>query len=343
MAEYAIPTPPLTVVSAVPTLALDSVTDAFAALFLAPKTGTINQIWVRCSAVTSSPVYRAGVEGVSATKTPSGTYLSSGNAYVDFTPTVGSEWRTLTNSVSVTRGDTLAATVRYQSGTIGGSNFATFASNITPQGFNNPHSAYLSNTTGSWAIATNWPNIALQYDDGSVFGFGADSVTSVSWNSSSNPLVRGNLFSPSVDCYLSGVAALCRLQLSNASARVAIYDGTTELESITHSFDLVSNTGNPSIVYWPVRRLLSAGSSYRFTIEPTTASNLQTFYDIVFNSSLMQSTLCMGNLTKSTSTTRGGAWTDTANSVFSIWPIIGSVDVSSGGGVPLIGTGGLVY
>lgn len=96
--------------------------------FQAPKTGTIDRIVFTCDAagVTgTAPTYRFGIENIGTTYAHGdGTYKSSGNAYVDQQP-ANSTVHTLTlgSSVSVTSGDFLAATMRYQSGTINASNY----------------------------------------------------------------------------------------------------------------------------------------------------------------------------------------------------------------------------
>jgi hypothetical protein len=151
------------------TQALNATNNGAWAVYLAPKAGTITKIGVNFTAKTgTAPTYRFGVEGVTPTRQPDSTYKASGNAFVDAAnPATGWAWRTLGTSVTVAAGDELAATVRYQSGTVDASNFSTIAVRMGTGTFLAPFAGTLTAGTNA-TVAGGLPCIALQYDDGTV-------------------------------------------------------------------------------------------------------------------------------------------------------------------------------
>lgn len=137
---------------------VDASTEWFNVGFQAPKTGTIDRIvfTVDAAGVTgTAPTYRFGIETIGTTYAwGSGTYAASGGAYVDQQPANGTTHvMTLGSSVSVTAGDILACTMRYQSGTINGSNYVR----VPSPNIQTPLSSYQQNWPIGQVLSTGSP------------------------------------------------------------------------------------------------------------------------------------------------------------------------------------------
>jgi hypothetical protein len=293
-------------------------------IFVAPKTGTIDAVYVGITATSGSPTITVGLEGATSTRSPDGTYKNSGNAKVDLVnPSTGGAWRTLGATASVTAGDNLATTVRYSSGTS-----ATIANTISSETCDHPFGVTLSG--GTWSQGSGIPLVAARYTDGTVVGAAGTSATVNSWGNGTTPLLRGNLWVPPMDCKVYGAVVTMRLNVAGGSAKVSVYDGTTLLVSQTLTQAVTSGTNNPGThyVYFP-EQSLTAGGSYRFVLEPTTAATIGGFGQFDFVDSTGRDGYKASLLTGTTANTAGGAWTDTSNRMYSILPLVS--EVSSGG------------
>lgn len=300
-------------------------------IFIAPKTGTIDAVYVGITATSGSPTITVGLEGATSTRSPDGTYKNSGNAKVDLvSPSTGGAWRTLDASASVTEGDNLATTVRYVSGTS-----ATIGSTVSLETCDHPFGVTLSG--GTWSQQQGIPSIAARYDDGTVVGLAGMAASINSWGNATTPLLRGNLWVPPVDCKVYGVMVVMRLNVAGGSAKVSVYDGTTLLISQTVTQAVTSGTNNPGIHYvYFDEQSLSAGGSYRFVVEPTTSATIGGFGQFDFVDSTGRDGYRASLLTGTTANTAGGAWTDTSNRMYSILPLISEIS-SGGGGAYVIG------
>lgn len=300
-------------------------------IFVAPKTGTIDAICVGITATSGSPTITVGLEGATSTRSPDGTYKNSGNAKVDLVnPSTGVAWRTLGATASVTAGDSLAATVRYSSGTS-----ATIANACSAETQDHPFAISLSG--GTWSQSSNMPMIAVRYDDGTVVGI-AGAATVVSWNSGNTPLLRGNLWVPPVDVKVYGAIVAARFNAAGGSGKVSVYDGTTLLVSQTLTQAVTVGANNPGISYvYFDEQSLSASGSYRFVLEPTSANAIGGFGQFDFVDSTGRDGYRASLLTGTTANTAGGAWTDTSNRMYSILPLVSEVSSGGGGGAYVIG------
>lgn len=300
-------------------------------IFVAPKTGTIDAICVNITATSGSPTITVGLEGATSTRSPDGTYKNSGNAKVDLVnPSTGVAWRTLGATASVTAGDNLATTVRYSSGTS-----ATIANTCSLETQDHPFGVTLS--AGTWSQASGMPMVAARYDDGTVVGI-AGATSANSWGNGTTPLLRGNLWVPPTDCKVYGVAVTTRLAVAGGSGKVSVYDGTTLLVSQTLTQAVTNGTNNPGTNYvYFAEQSLTAGGSYRFVFEPTTAAAISSFGQIDFVDSTSRDGYKASLLTGTTANTAGGAWTDTSNRMYSILPLVSEVSSGGGGGAYVIG------
>jgi len=300
-------------------------------IFVAPKTGNIDAIYVNITATSGSPTITVGLEGAGATRTPDNFYKASGNAKVDLVnPASTGAWRTLGTAASVTAGDSLATTVRYVSGT--SANVAATCSFETQD-----HPFAVVSSTGTWSQSSGMPMIAARYDDGTVVGV-AGATTSNSWGNGTTPLLRGNLWVPPTDVKVYGVAFTTRLATAGGSAKVSVYNGTTLMVSQTLTQAVTNGTNNPGMNYvYFDEQSLSAGGSYRFVVEPTTAAAISSFGQIDFVDSTARDGYKASLLTGTTANTAGGAWTDTSNRMYSILPLISEVGSGGSGGIVIGG------
>lgn len=320
------------------TQVLDANNDGVAMSFIAPKTGNIRKVgfWITAKAGTP-PTYRVGVEGIAPTRAPDATYKASGASYVDHTPTVtGWTWQTLATDAAVTAGDSCCSSVRYQTGTIDGSNNITIATIISGS-LQTPY--MLTLTAGTWApVVAGIPLMAVQYDDGTtIVGYPVSAVTNTAWNSGSSPKFRGNLWTPQVSLKTSGLWLPYRTG-NSGDFKVSVYEGSNSSPmtngSVTIDPDVMmaATTGaSPIEIRWADLLTFAAGTEYRMVIEPTTVNSNTTFGEVVVpdSASLAQ---WGGQDFKKTTASTAGTWTDTANSFFPIFPIIEEVDIPSGGG-----------
>lgn len=322
---------------------LDGSTDGAAVSFIAPRTGNIHKIGVNVASVTgTSPTYRLGIEGLSS-GLPDGTYKASGTSHADTSGlSAGWQWVTLDADAAVTAGDALAATMRYQTGTVDASNFVRLnyclTSNLASVGLPIP----LTLTAGTWAAAsvTRAAVFGVQYDDGSVVGgmFPISALTNQAWNSGSSPLFRGNLWTPQIGCRCIGFWTQMRSSGLNSAWNFSIYAGTDSSATTTTAVDasVAFPSGSPTYdIYIPLApTTLTAGTAYRFVVEPTNANSNTTFvrHDFESATSLQEK---FGAFTGTTAST-AGSWTDTAGQFYPIVPIIDQIDDGAGSGTTIV-------
>lgn len=141
----------------------DANNDGVGWAFAAENTEAITHIGFRYGARTGTPpTYVLTLEGlVTTTGLPDGTDVGGGSpTAVTFTPPADATWDgtwrwiQLTNSYTPTRDQKLAATIRYSSGTVDGSNNASFTRNYSNSlSWNFPYALTL--TAGTWAVSAN--------------------------------------------------------------------------------------------------------------------------------------------------------------------------------------------
>lgn len=318
---------------------------------VADRTGTVDRVAFWWQNKTGTPgTLRVGIEGVTSTRQPDGTYKSGGNAFVDFAGTTanGAQTVTLGSSWSATAGDIFAVTIREQSGTFDASNFGDVLMNIGNPGNFVTHSPFATGLSGgSWANSNlNSGNVGapgvcpLYSDDAPVRGFhGGLSSSDTTWNSSTtSALYRGIKIIPAITLRLRGVWAWYR-PVSGAPATIHelhVFDGSNgELLSVSPTLDgnLNSGTNNNGLIYLPCSPLtLTSGSTYRIALKPTTATNPTQMQKLTFATSAIRQA-AVGDVS-STVGSSTFTWTDSTTDNF--WPILPEFDqvtaASSGGG-----------
>lgn len=330
--------------------------DGIATIFSPMPGKTIEKIFALVTAITgTSPTYRMTIETVTAPRTPSATPATA-SAYVDVTP-VGAGWvggALGANHVVGSTSDMLAVTVRYQSGTCDGSNFATFA-RCYPAAVNKNAPYQLTMTAGTWGgVDDEVSLLVVTYTDGTVqplmlHGSSTAPVVNNAWNSGSSPIYRGNSFTPGVARQINGVDIAFRVSNDGHDGRVRVLDaaGTVISQSATMEGDKLFgvNTSQQHVRIELEPFTHPAGTKYYYVWEPLTATSNGLFHHVVCESEAAQRAI--GGLLKGATGTAVPAWTDYDNGtdgyrVYSIHPVASQIDGGSGGGGPLIGPGRLV-
>lgn len=310
--------------------ALNQSTDVLSFIFQAPEAITITRVAIVLPSTSpngTGTTWIAGLQGVDATNgQPNGTFLGGGTpASVTFTnsglSTSNTNWLTLANSYTCTRGQAMAMVVQYSSGT-------------TPSSGTQDLTLL---TSTSWA-----PNMGLPYaitnDNGSVskvntsppaFGIGSSTQAymfpykgafNTAFQVGSNPdeyAIRFKVPDSWCSTYkVSGLRfcgqaptagtnnTLVRLYDTDGSTVLATFDWDTEIaqsNTTTRLFNLgFTDTTLPT---------LTAGSVYRVGFAPQTSGTL-TVRGITFTSAADGAAYDNGDEVYSSSRTNEGAWTD---------------------------------
>lgn len=326
-----------------------------AGIGIADRTGSVNRVTFRWQSKTGTPgVIRWGIEGLTATRSPDGTYKGGGSpVQVDWDAGAiaasGVATLTFDNAWSATTGDLFAVTGRILSGTFDGSNLVDIvalaagvfgSSNVhTPSGWG------LSGGTWSDTLLSGnhgAPSICPLYtDDAPVRGFaGMFGVTNdATWNSgSTSALYRGIKIIPAVTMQLRGAWGWFRPQTGtpNSITELHVFDGSNnELVATVPKIDASLNTvaNNNALIYLPCTpTTLSSGSTYRIVLKPTTTTNLSQINRFDFlTSAIRQSVVGDVSSTVGSSTF---TWTDSTTANF--WPILPEFDVITAGGVIVV-------
>ena len=149
--------------------------EAFACFFQAPATGNIQKIWIRTNTVASSETIRGGLQGVDASGNPDGTWMNSGNGFVDVSVSTSGTWQQFdltTNKVAVTYGTTEAFVV-FEAGpswVSGDIDFARPQKLFFHGAAGLPYNA--EDTGAGWPGSTKTQEgacLVLEYDDGKCY------------------------------------------------------------------------------------------------------------------------------------------------------------------------------
>ena len=159
---------------------MTATTSVTAMRFTAQASKSVTNILVYVQTVLASPAYRFGIETSATTYLPSGTYVGASN-YAVYTPTA-TGWLNLAlpSSASLTAGTVYHVTVRYDSGTIGASNYIA----LRRMGTLENNFRVSENKIDSWlnvifgtAIQNYEPVFVLQYSDATYESMPYDTAT----------------------------------------------------------------------------------------------------------------------------------------------------------------------
>lgn len=176
--------------------------------FTAQASKPVTNIMVYVQTVSSSPAYRLGIETSASTYLPSGTYVGGASNYAVATPTA-TGWLNLTlpSPATLTAGTVYHITVRYDSGTIGASNYIA----LRRLGANMNNFRPNEKTVDSWlntiyyttsaTVQNRDPLFVLRYSDSTYEAMPYDTATahniygvywfSEKWTQSGNQVIKG--------------------------------------------------------------------------------------------------------------------------------------------------------
>lgn len=301
-------------------LALDQATDQIEVLFQAPDALTITRLGYRLTTITgASPVYQISLQGVDTTGRADGTIKSSTNAAGTFTPTGSNSWNwvTLTSSYTCARGEVLAIVIKYSSGTVDGSNNASFASTHQLMG---SHAAFpfANNVNNAVSARSSGSPVYGFGTAGQVYGWPIQSIASTATSANSTPDELGMLFNiPTTVLSTYRVVGARFMWFTPASAttyKVQLYSGTTVLQDILMDSDLeVTSAANAVLeVFFDEATLttLSGGTDYRISLAPQENTTALRLTQVVYASAADLDSLPFKQTWYWTSRTDAGAWSD---------------------------------
>lgn len=263
----------------------NSGTDMAGHVTIAEEDCTVTTLVVVLAAKTGTPTgtIRFGLQSVGTDGLPTGTWLASGNGYVDY-----NDWTvaagtvitlTLGTSVTLAKGDIFA--IIYQAtgtGTFDASNTVSLRTSGTsmqrdllfPYGVQN-----LTGTTGKTGAAIQ----LYEYRSSTkVYGFPTDTASLTATHSGSTPDEWGIEFNvPATVCsqYKISGAYFSTQITASSDFELLLYQGTTVLQTLTVDGDQVASTTRDTFwSYFPEDTLstLSAGTAYIVAIRVTSAN-----------------------------------------------------------------------
>lgn len=320
---------------------IDANGEKAAAVFQAPKAGTIDRVCFRTALVTTGDTVDVRLETVGADGNPSGTLVGTNtNASQVINATDDNVWFevTLTAGAVVTAGQLIAIVVALPaSGAVGVMNIARYRA---PNG---PGLPFTTLFTGTWSKLSGYrPIAAVRYNDGSypsiVGVLPLSAYTANAYNSGSSPDERGNKITLPVACKVIGAWFV-----SSASAvgdySIKLYNvSDTLLTSATLDGDAqFPVAGGVGYVYFDAEVTLAASDVVRLTKLPTTVTNTDLFS--ITAGTNAAAALPGGTAVVRTTRTDAGAWTDTSGQQHLIGLIVSALDdgASSGGGARAYG------
>lgn len=334
---------------------LDASTDGAGMVFQAQSADPITHIGIRYGARTGTPpTYVATLEGVStSTGHPDGTDVGGGSpTAVTFTPPADTTWNglfkwfQLTNPYTPTRGQWLASTIRYSSGTIDASNFSTFTTNVQnlSSTYNMPYAERL--TAGSWAKQSLGAVAQAIRTATTRFGVPYESAPNTTTNTSGNriamrfsiPAAMGSAFT------VRGLQGLMQVSNNNAATqKIGLWNAAgTMLQEVSVDTDQIVVGSGWHRFYFDETTLssLSPDTAYYLGIErgSDVGDKTAAIQGIGLNGA--DDRLCFaGGTDFCLATWNGSAWTDLTTIVAPLDLILGEVTEASGGsgGGPLIG------
>lgn len=326
---------------------IDAATDALSCVYYAEEDCTIEKIlWLQSTVTATSPgTLRVGLQSVSSSGVPTGTWLGSAGGYAD-----KSSWSTgddgsyitttLGTSVTLARGDVFAVVFEPLAGANWTSTQYVEVGWFSVQQFGYMTPYVILNGTRSNTFRV--PNFILRSATRS-YGFPYETINAQTIQSSNSPAEIGIKFSiPAGVCdtfKISGVN-LYYDSAGSSSFTLALYEGTdrTALQSILIDSDQTNTSGTTSgghLFFFDNSTLstLTAGTTYRVMIEPgATASAGSLRYATIPTSGDMTAYTGPGGTLEWTEWS-GSAYTDRGTRILPMQVIITDItEPSSGGG-----------
>lgn len=259
---------------------LSSVGHYFAEVFVAKENMTISHVGVRAGTATGSPTLEVRIETLDSSMLPSGTLWATNTNGTTGTVTSNSDvLQALTASASITKGQVFCVKIALASGT---SQVISWVGNIgpLPQSSNFPYTVINTGTPTKGTVAANCPTIALGSSSTTFYqvpgAIPANAAATATFNNT-NSAKRGLRFTPPMNCRAVGLKWFNNNSAGDYNA-VLYSDAGAELSSSSTAFDgdasAVSGGGSVITVFFDNAVTLTAGTTYRVAVEPSSATNI---------------------------------------------------------------------
>lgn len=328
---------------------VDASTEGVGWVFQPFNADAITHIGFRYGARTGTPpTFSVTLETVDGTGLPTGTDVGGGSATLaTFTPPASTawdgtwQWVALTNSYTPTRGQILAAVIRYSSGTIDASNNSSFTRNLSNHNFILGFPYCLTNTSGTWSKVAAGPTVGWRTASGRYGWTGSAATTSTSANTSGHRVLsKFKLPSGEAASFkVVGMAGQCKPGAASGSCKLILTDSSgTILQETTFDSDQDANVNSNAarLMYFDDTSLqdLTYGTDYYIGLEVISGS--VTIGGIAIAEAADREAYPNG-LNRCLGTATGGAITDNTLVMPAIEIIVDEVTpASGGGGGPLI-------
>jgi hypothetical protein len=331
---------------------VDASNEGMAVVFQPFNADPITHLGFRYGSRTGTPpTFSIGLEGVGSGGLPDGTDLGGGFPTLKtFTPPASTawdglwQWVALANSYAPTRGQILAAVIRYASGTIDGSNNSSFTRNIVNMsnltGFPYP----VTNSGGTWSKVASSPVLGWRTASGR-YGFIAEAAYATNTANTAGHRVLMKFRLPSgeaVSYKVAGIAGQIRTGNTGGSCKLILTDSSgTILQETTLTTNQAANTNSLAsrILFFGDSSLQSLvyGTDYYVGIE--VISGACSIGGVTLAEAADREAFPNG-LNRCLGTSTGGAITDDTLVMPAIELIVDEVTPASGGGGALL-LGGL--
>jgi hypothetical protein len=351
MWPWAFPQPTTTSVSG--QRRIQAVNDYCACIRQAEEAATITKVGFYFDVRTGSPgTCRVGIQSVNTSGDPSGTWLG----YTDYAAN-GTNFPNFSNinlsitgvgSATVTRGQLYAIVMQAQSGTWDATNHLQFGTQFSGVGQYVTAfptlKAIISGAASNYNAAQAQPCIYCESST-ATYGNSTGGPSNISsWNSGASPDeigIKFNLESSWTTSYnVLGIQGVLGITNSASTANMKLYDSSnTVLQSKSFTATEIqagTSTALLRTLLFDATTLseLTAGSTYRITLEVTNASlGFTSFLQNNYANSTVARSFVGGGSYMRTERTNAGAWTDT-DTVCPAWKlVIGGATGSTGGGM----------
>lgn len=259
---------------------LDAAGEYMAYAFVAREDMVVSHVGIRVGTVSGAPTADVRIETLdSATGLPSGTLWATDTNGASGTLTSGSSpLIALTASATIAKSQVFCVKIAYSSGT------SFIVQNINqmglPQTTGLPYQIINTGTPTKSAMSNSTANIALG-SSSTVFyqvqgAFPATTSTNVAFNNT-NSAKRGLRFTIPMNCRAIGIRWYNNSSVGDYNA-ILFSDAGSELSSSSTAYEGDNNAGSNNSVtnsIFDSTVELTAGTTYRIALEPTSATNIQ--------------------------------------------------------------------
>jgi hypothetical protein len=294
---------------------------------------TISHISAVFFNTTGSPTADIRIETVDSSGLPSGTLWATNTNAISATLTAATVVTALTAPASITKGQIFCLKIAHNSGT--SYTVVRLGGRRDPSSFNLPY-AVTNTGTPTKATLIDTPYVAFGSNSTTFYnvpGFMGGSLTGGGSFNNTNGARRGLRFTAQFNCRCAGLEFPMATANGDYNA-ILMDDAGSELSSSSTAFDGDQNVLNNTAItraYFDNPVTLSAGTTYRAVLEPTSATNI-TLSTLALSSADYRSTSPCGTFGHYT-TYASAAWTDSATATIPFLDLIlDQIDDGAGSG-----------